>query len=1110
MHKILQHFSRSLRLLLLFAGLSCGGSVTAQAQGGGKPVDLNKTLDLTFNTERPVAAVLDEITRKSGIRFAYDPEDIRRLQGVQGEFRKTPVREVLDRCIAGSTFKYTVENNVVVVYDTTVKTRRFTVEGTVRDESKAVLPGASVILKGGGGQGVSTDEKGRFTFSFSSKTSPAVLEVSFLGMETQTVIATGSMKGLTVTLKEGGNRIDDVVVNGMFSRNKNTYTGSVTTVKGEDLVAISNTNIMTALSAVTPGMVIVENNALGSNPNAIPEILIRGSNSIATSAEEKAYNNPLIILDGAEITMEELYDLDMYEIERIDVLKDAQAAIVYGDRAANGVIVIERQQVTDSKPRLSYNFVPELAIPDLSSMNLCNAAQKLELERLAGLYTSNNGSMDKAYAYKLQNVRRGVNTDWISAPLRVPFSHTHSLSLSGRAQKIDYRTSLRFSDKYGVMKGDNRRNYSINFSVGYHTRDKLTLRYSANYTLTDATDSPYGDFANYTRLNPYYSPYDEYGELVKAFYFDPFNTSSVNNGFQVNPLYNATLSSFSTARNQTLRNTADAKWYVTKDFYISGQFNVDIKSSQSDRYVSPDDAQFLNQTDPVKRGYYRLGTGKEFNYDGKILLNYGRNIGSEGSGFMINAGSDIQHVNASFSQVTATGFLKDHLADIKYALGYGTESGQLPTGSETLLAKVGFFASGNVYFRNRYFADISYRTSGSSAYGAENRWAPMWSFGLGWNLHKERFLENVAWIDVIRLKWSWGYNGQTTGSPYQAITTYKYDNSNLYYTGVGTVPIRMGNPELKWQRVLKNNFGVNLSLFKERLNVTFDYFRNTTKDQLMVIPLPASTGSKDITVNFGENRNFGYDFSVAARIIQSKKWAWTTIVNGSHVKDRIMRISDKLKNTSYQVDLTSPLMLRFREGGSQYDIYAMRSAGIDPATGQEIFIKKNGEYTYKYDTAEEVVVGNSQPKLRGTWLNTLRYKGWSLNLVFSYTFGGDTYNKTLWRKVENIDPLYNVDARAFTDRWKKPGDLSRYLAISDNADRTYNSERFVERLNELWLSSATITYEFQSKLLNRIGFKRLAVGVGVSDIVRFSSVKYERGTSYPYSRTINLVFRPTF
>ena len=1076
------------------------------AQGGGNPINLNATVSIAA-TEQPVGTILDEITKKTGIKIAYDPEDIRRLPPVSGEFKKAAISDVLDRCIAGSSFKYQIENNVVLVYDTTVKTRRFTVAGTVYDSNNTVLPGATVLLANGSGQGVSTDEKGEFTFSFTTKMSPALLEVGFLGMETRQVVVTGSMKGLKVKLKEGGTQIEDVVVNGMFSRNKSTFTGSVTTVKGEELVSISNTNLMTALSAVTPGMVVVQNNALGSNPNAIPEILIRGSNSIATSAEEKAYNNPLIILDGAEISMEELYDLDMYEIERIDVLKDAQAAIVYGDRAANGVIVIERQQVTDSKPRLSYNFVPELSIPDLSSINLTNAAQKLELERLAGFYETADGSMDKAYAYKLQNVRRGINTDWIRAPLRVPFSHTHSLSLSGRAQKIDYRASLRFSDKYGVMKGDTRRNYTLNFSVGYHSRDKLTLRYTANYSLTDSKESPYGNFSAYTKLNPYESPYDEYGDLVKAFYFNPEDPSTTSQGFQANPLYNATLSSFSTARTQNLRNTVDAKWEITPDFYVSGQFNVDIESSQSDRYISPDDAQFLSKSEPSERGTYRLGTSKGFNYDGKIVLNYGRSLDSQGSGFVINAGTDIQHTNLTSSYVTAMGFLKDELSDIKYALGY--DPSNLPSGSETLLAKVGFFASGNIYFRNRYFADISYRTSGSSAYGSENRFAPMWSFGLGWNLHKEKFLDDVEWIDVMRLTWSWGYNGQTTGSPYQAITTYRYDNKNMYYTGVGTVPIRMGNPELKWQRVLKNNIGIDLTLFKERLVLSFDYFRNTTKDQLMSIPLPASTGAENITVNFGENQNTGYDFSVAAQIIRNRNWAWTSVINGSHVKDRIKRISNTLKNTSYQVDLDSPLMLRFREGGSQYDIYAVRSAGIDPATGQEIFIKKNGEYTFKYDTEDEVVVGNTQPKLQGTWLNTLRYKGWSLNFVFSYTFGGDTYNKTLWEKVENIDPRYNVDERAFTDRWKNPGDLSRYLAIRQTT-QTYNSERFVERLNELWLSSATISYEFQAKFLKRLGFKRLAVGVGVTDLVRFSSVKYERGTSYPYSRTINLMFRPTF
>lgn len=181
-------------------------------------------------------------------------------------------------------------------------------------------------------------------------------------------------------------------------------------------------------------MVMVENNAQGSNPNAVPSLLIRGANSLITNESEEGVNNPLIVLDGVEISMEELYDLDLFDIERVDVLKDASATILYGEKGANGVIVVERKRIEGSKVRLSYNFVPKFSIPDLSSFNLTNAAQKLALEELAELYKTSDGSMDKAYDYKLQNVRGRVNTDWIHARLRVPFSHTHSLALSAAAR----------------------------------------------------------------------------------------------------------------------------------------------------------------------------------------------------------------------------------------------------------------------------------------------------------------------------------------------------------------------------------------------------------------------------------------------------------------------------------------------------------------------------------------------------------------------------------------------------------------------------------------------------------------------------------------------------
>ena len=335
--------------------------------------------------------------------------------------------------------------------------RMITVIGNVSDETGEPLAGVAVMLRGTK-TGVSTDADGNYTIRFlPKKDQESVLVYSFIGMEEQTFKVKASTQN-DVIMKSVDSELDQVVVNGFYTQKKSTFTGAATTIKGETLVELSPTNLIAGIASMTPGMVMVENNAAGSNPNAIPSLLIRGASSLITNESEEGVNNPLIILDGVEISMEELYDLDIFDIERVDVLKDASATILYGEKGANGVIVVERKRIENAKARLSYNFVPQFSVPDLSSFNLTNASQKLELERLAGLYDTDNGSMDKAYAYKLKNVRQGVNTDWIHAPLRVPFSHQHSLMFSAKGQSVDYRANMRFADNSGVMKGDRRRN----------------------------------------------------------------------------------------------------------------------------------------------------------------------------------------------------------------------------------------------------------------------------------------------------------------------------------------------------------------------------------------------------------------------------------------------------------------------------------------------------------------------------------------------------------------------------------------------------------------------------------------------------------------------------
>ena len=278
--------------------------------------------------------------------------------------------------------------------------------------------------------------------------------------------------------------------------------------------------------------------------------------------------------------------------------------------------------------------------------------------------------------------------------------------------------------------------------------------------------------------------------------------------------------------------------------------------------------------------------------------------------------------------------------------------------------------------------------------------------------------------------------------------------------------------------------------------------------------MPASTGSQSLMLNFGEISNSGYRFRIGATIFKGKNFEWYTSLSAGHTNDKITRISNALKGMSYDnPNQAGAPKVHFIEGGSQGGIYTMRSAGIDPATGREIFIKKDGTYTFEYSKNEIVQVGNTNPVLYGAWNNTFSYKGFSLNVTTSYTFGGDIYNSTLRDKVELIDPRYNVDARAFTDRWKKPGDKSRYLGIGGyNIENISDSksERFVERNNELVFTNIELAYEFEADFLKRIRIKRLRLGLSMSDAGRLSTVRMERGTSYPYCRTIGVTISPTF
>ncbi|WP_303180468.1 SusC/RagA family TonB-linked outer membrane protein [uncultured Butyricimonas sp.] len=1059
-----------------------------------------KNITVDFK-EEALGEVLKKLEKLSPykILFTYD-----HVQGykVTASLKNVTILDALKKVLEGKPFTYseiTDGKYITVKYQSDKKNldgKGVTVKGVVLDKNKEPLPGVTVIIKGTS-TGVATNADGMYEIVVPTS-SETVLQFSCIGMKSEEV-KVGKEKTINVTMSEEVNEVDEVVVNGIYTASKNSYTGAVSTVRSEDILAVSQTNLFKALTVLVPGMRIVDNNEQGSNPNYIPEIIIRGTTSIKTSDDQYGLNSPLIIVDGVETTLEGLYDMDVFDIERVDVLKDASATAIYGDKAANGVIVVTRKRVADSKLRMRYNFVPDIQFPDVSSYSLCNPRQKLELERRWGIYEGMNGEKEMEYNRKLKLVNSGVYTDWAAIPVRIAWSHSHSLSVTGRGGGLDYSVTARYGDAHGVMKGDFRRNYGIGFYFSYIFRNKLTVTFRSDIRKTDSKNSPYGSYSQWVVLNPYDCPYDEYGELIPKLSFGA-----------VNPMYNASTGSFSKSKSKNISNNLTFRWDVMKGMIVNLSANLSLSDNRSDDYISSLHTSSMEGNESANtKGRYVLSGAEGTSWSMTGSVSYSLPFDDKGSILTTNVGSTITQSNSSSFGMEGRGFLKPVMNDINFARTY--PSGGKPRGSNDYSASVGVFANLNFIFRNRYFLDGSYRSSGSSVLGGNNQWAPYWSFGIGWNAHNESFIKALSWISTFRFRGSIGFVGSGNFGGNMAQTIYTYGDA--YLLGLGAIPSQLGNPDLKAQRTLNMNGGVVLDILEGRFQVNLDFYRQRTKDALLPIGLPLSTGAATVQANLGESLNWGMEISVSSLLVRTTDWLLRLTVNTHHTENKLMKISNALarQNEANMRDKGVAPKLQLREGESMDAIYAVDSWGINPANGLEVFLKKDTkEPTYTYNVEDMVALGDTKPWFEGSSSLSAAWRDISVGMAFSYTFGGYIYNSTRAAKVENIDITKNVDVRAYTDRWVKPGDVVAYPKGEYEQQRFVKSARFVEKKNEVYLSSVSISYNLPQTWVRGIGLKRLTVGVTFSDVLRLSTVKYERGTSYPFMRGFNFMISPTF
>lgn len=588
------------------------------------------SLSLKNATLREVIWAIENQTR---FVFMYSKDDLDRAEKIDISLRNESVEETLKKCLKGSGLTYVIQDEVIVLRPRAAEaeSEKMKIVGKVNDRSGNSLPGVTVLLKGTT-LGVVTDADGKFQIDI-PETEPVVLVFSFVGMKKQEVVYRGE-KELTVVLEEDVAEMDEVVVTGIFTKARESYTGAVTTITSKELKKFGNRSVISQIRNIDPSFNILENNLTGSDPNQLPDIQMRGSTSLEVGVKDlqtdmessSASNLPLFIMDGFEISLQKVMDMDENLIESITLLKDASATAMYGSRGANGVVVITTSQPEPGKIRITYKGSVNIEAPDFTSYNLLNAREKLAYEKAAGIYSysipSNEQDLLNLYNERLIEVERGVDTYWLKYPVHTGVGHRHSLRVDGGDENFRYAANVGYNDVVGVMRKSKRENFTGSMFLQYKF-DKVSFQNDLSVTVNKAFNSPYGEFSEYTKLNAYWTPYDEEGHVKKVLEDTYVPNRSSGNIFQYNPLYNAALPTRNTSEYTNIQNNFAIDWTIIPDLTVRGRFTLIKQSGRSDKYLSAQHTSFA-ETDYDRRGTYAYGTDYLFSYEADFTINYSK------------------------------------------------------------------------------------------------------------------------------------------------------------------------------------------------------------------------------------------------------------------------------------------------------------------------------------------------------------------------------------------------------------------------------------------------------------------------------------------------------
>ena len=1002
----------------------------------------NDNITIKANKEN-IEQVFNTLNKETNYKFFYDKEVVSDLPPISLNFNRATLESILTEIGRQTKLQFTTIDNTI-----TVSKPRTTgsgpqqarlVNGIIVDETGEPVIGANVFEKGVNTNGTITDIDGKFSLRVGER---SMLIVSYIGYATQEIAVAGK-NTLNIKLAVDAKGIDEVVVIGYGTARKKDVTGALSRVNVAEQSTLPNVNAVQALRGTVAGLRVIDTGKAGADGT----IQIRGTTSIT------AGNEPLIVLDGVPFSGGRLSDINTNDIESIDILKDASSTAIYGSRGANGVIMITTKKGKTSKPQLSYNGY--VGFSDFANMpKLMSPEKYLQLRKDAEVY------MNQSLPFQTieeENMAAGRTIDpWDVIKQDAPMTE-HELSMSGKGEKMTYYLSGSFTSQKSPLAGDEFKRLTVRANFDVNITDWLQIGTNSSFATKDysGNDAKW-DPAGY--LSPYSSMRYDDGTLR----YLPFG-----DGMVPNPLWDV-----------EMKNNEEISYGVFNSNFVIVKLPLKGLSYQMNLSNNLRFKNIKNYTPAYNRdGQSWLGSGSkenQFNYD-LILENMIKynNTFADKHNVDVTLMYGYESGNGNTTRSSSNNIFNDVLG--WDGLGIGENPVITTTATESTaissMARVGY------RFADKYMINATVRRDGFSAFGFDRKYGTFPSVGLGWAISQEEFISNISWIDFLKLRASWGKNGNRAISSYASLSTMSMTASNSVFayvfgdggtTSVALYPTSMANPLLGWETSQSYNVGVDFNLLNNKLSGSVDVYKTKTVDLLLEVSIPNMSGYDVFMENIGETENQGVEIALTSENIKTPDFLWSTTLNFSSNKNKIVHLTgeDLDGDGKEDDDIGKSRFIGYSMGSNfNYVFDGIWQEGDDFSIDSSA---KPGDIRFKdvdgngsIGPEDRVVLHNNRPKFMLSMNNMLRYKGFSLSFLFDLRYGG--YAGNSW-----INPgaqFYNRCNQLDMPYWTPENPINDRPSVGYSNPRNYG---FYEKITYLRLQDLTFGYDIPKGVMDKI------------------------------------------